>query len=173
MQFKNAIVFGLLGGAFAQTLGVIQAEFGKIGAALDGLDSAVKALTDGGDAAAQTKSTVAKSSAVEEAIKAATSAIKGSSAKLSLLDATGVSTAANTLISKTDTTISDLIAKKAIIVKYNQGGETKTQLTAQKAAADALAGAIVEKMPAAAQSIAKGQAAKVGTAIGKGLAAFS
>jgi hypothetical protein len=173
MQFKSAVVLALLGGAFAQTLGVIQAEFGKVGSALDSLDSAVKSLTDGGDAAAQTKATIAKSANVEAALKAASAAIKGSSAKLSLVDATSVSTAANALIAKTDTTISDLIAKKSIIVKYNQGTETKNQLTAQKAAADDLAASIVEKMPSAAQGIAKSQSAKVGAAINKGLQAFS
>lgn len=156
----------------AQTLNTIKTGMKDIGSKLDSLTSALNALTDGADAATA-KGTISKSADVETAIKSASGSISKESAKLSLVDATSVSTAANELLTKTDAAITALISKKGVISKANQAGEAKTQLTAQKAAADGLVSAIVEKMPAAAQGIAKSQAAKVSASIAKGLAAYS
>jgi len=174
MQIKNFLLFGLLGGAMAQssaTLAAINGAFGAIGTALDTLDTAVKGLTDG-NAKTQAKDLITKSEAVAGAIKDATAKIGAAKDALALVDAIGVSKSANDLLAKTTTTIDDLIAKKDLIVKAGEQASTKAQLTAQKAAADTLAKAITDKMPAAAKSIAQSQAAKIGSAIDKGVAAF-
>jgi len=174
MQLKNFVLFGLLGGAIAQssaTLAAINGAFGNIGTALDTLDAAVKGLTDG-NAQTQSKDLISKSEAVATAIKDATTKISGAKDALALTDAIGVSKSANSLLTKTTTTIDDLISKKALISKAGQAATTKAQLSAQKSAADALAKAITDKMPAAAKSIAQSQAAKIGSAIDKGVAAF-
>lgn len=174
MQFKSVLLFSLIGSAIAQssaTLAAINGGFDSVGAALDTLDAAVKGLTDG-NAEAQAKDLIAKSESVAKAIKDASGKITAAKDPLALTDALGVSKAANGLLAKTETTINDLTAKKDLIVKAKQGDTTKQQLTAQKTEADALAKAIVDKMPAAAKAIAQAQAAKIGTAIDKGIQAF-
>ena len=161
MQLKNFVVLTLLGGAVAQsakTLQAITSSFTAIGSALDTLDGAVKSVSDANVATVATEPTAD---------------ISGAADQLALQDAIQVSTAANALTSKTDGTIGDLIAKKALIAKANQSATVKTQLTNQKAAADALANAIVGKMPALAQSVAKSQSAKISASIDKGIQAFS
>jgi hypothetical protein len=175
MQFKNVLLFGLLGGAMAQssaTLATINSAFGTIGTALDALDGAVKTLA-AGNAATQAKALISKSEAVAKAIKDATAKISASKDSLALTDALGVSSSANSLLAKTESTIGSLTAKKDLIAKAGELATTKAQLVAQKSAADGLATAITDKMPSAAKSIAKTQAGKIGSAIDKGIAAFS
>src|SRR6201999_4074704 len=107
----------------------------------------------------------AKSEAIVKAIKDATAKISGAKDALVLQDALKVSDAANKLQTKTDQAIADLIAKKPLIAKANQVGSVKSQLSTQKAGSEALSKAIVGKMPALAQSVAKAQSAKIGAAI--------
>ncbi|KAF2673839.1 hypothetical protein BT63DRAFT_437439 [Microthyrium microscopicum] len=171
MQLKNLLVFTLAAGTYAQGAAIITGEMTSIGAALDTLDTAITGLTDA-NAATAAKDLVSKSEAVAKAITAATGKI-GSAAEVPLTDAISISTAANTLTSKTDKTITDLIEKKAIIAKVNEVATVKTQLNNQKTAADALAKAIVSKLPAAAKSIGESQAGKISASIAKGVAAFN
>jgi hypothetical protein len=171
MQLQKLNLVTLVGGCAAQGAAIITSGMSAIGAALDTLDTAITGLTDG-NVDAQAKDLISKSEAVATAIKDATGKI-GSAAEVPLADAIGISTAANGLTSKTDKTITDLIGKKALIAKANQAATVKTQLNNQKDAADALAKAIVSKLPAAAKSIGESQAGKISASIAKGLQAYS
>jgi hydrophobic surface binding protein A len=169
MQLKNFFVFSLLGGAMAQS--AIESGFNAIGTALDTLDTAVLALTDG-NVAAQAKDLTAKSEAVAKAITAATAQINGIAKELSIVEAAGVLTPSKTLETKTKKTIDDLIAKKDLIAKAGQAGTVKAQLEAQAKGAKTLSDAVVSKMPSATKSIAQNQAKSISDQIARGLAAF-
>lgn len=185
MQFKSLIILGLFGTAFAapiegvvnavsakQDLATITASFTAIENALTALDTAVKALAPGGDAKAAATGLVAKSKAVEDALKDGTTKVSATT-PITLTEAIQVQSASTKLTSLTTQTINDLIAKKDIIT---QAGETKTtldSLTAQKAASDAFVKAISGKVPSAVQSVAQAASKSVGDAITKGITAFS
>lgn len=170
MQFKSLALFGLLGGAFAQN--AITAGFTSIGAALDSLDASVLALADGANIQAATGELKSKSAAVAAAITAATGNIK-SGAALSIVEAANILAPSKVLLGQTKKVVDDLISKKAIIVKAGQAGTVKEQLSSQQTVADSLVAAIVSKVPAATQAIAKNQAAAISKEIARGLTAFS
>ena len=170
MQIKNFFVFSLLGGAIAQS--AISKGFDAIGVALDSLDSAVVALTDGGNVQAATADLSAKSAAIVKAIADATTTISASK-ELTLSEATGVLTPAKNLLTKTRKTVDDLISKKPIIVKAGQTATVKSQLEAQAKGAKGLADAVVSRMPSATKTIAQSQADAIGKEIARGIAAFT
>jgi hypothetical protein len=169
MQFKNIFLFGLLGGALGNA---ITDGFTAIGGALDTLDAAVAGLSDGANVAAATADVKSKSSGVAAAIQQATSNIKAGAA-LSIVEAANILAPSKVLLGKTKKVIDDLIAKKAIITKAGQAGTVKEQLGNQQTVANDLVAAIISKVPAATQAIAKNQAGEISKEIARGLAAFS
>jgi hypothetical protein len=185
MQFKSLIVLGLFGAAFAAPVeGVVNAvgaardlvtittSFSAIENALQALDTAVKGLQAGGDSKAAAAALVAKSKAVEDALKDGTTKV-GATSAITLTEAIQVQSASTKLTSLTTQTINDLIAKKDII---NAAGETKTtldSLNAQKAASDAFVKAVAGKVPSAVQSVAQAASKSVADALSKGITAFT
>jgi Hydrophobic surface binding protein A len=170
MQLKNFVVFGLLGGAYAQS--AIAAGFANIAKALDTLDAAVLALSASANVAAAATDLTAKSSAVGKALADATAQIN-SAKELSIVEAANVLTPAKALQTQTKKTIDDLIAKKDVIAKAGQTATVKQQLQAQQSGAKTLSDAVVSKMPSATKSIAQNQADAISKEIARGLAAYS
>jgi len=166
MQFK-IVVLALLGSAFAQKE-IFLAQLEAVHHALDSLDTSVSALTAGSDTSALTT----KSSAVLAAINAASAAISGATA-LDLVGAAAIVGPADHLVSETQKTIKDLVAKKDVIGSAKLTATVLDQLKAQSAAAQKLADAITSKVPDAAKSIAKNQSAKISDAIKGGVSSFS
>jgi hypothetical protein len=184
MQYKALFVLSLFGATMAapieavvnavgatQDLVTITSSFTAVESALTALDTAVKGLAAGGDAKAAAAGIVAKSKAVEDALKDGTTKI-GATSAITLTEALQVQSASTKLTSLTTQTVNDLISKKDIITA---AGETKTtldSLTAQKAASDAFVKAIAGKVPSAVQSVAAAASKSVGDAITKGISAF-
>jgi len=186
MQFKVLIFTGLFGSAAfaapiegvvdavgaAQDLVTITSAFSAIEGSLTALDTAVKGLAPGGDAKAAASALIARSKAVEDAIKDGTSKV-GATSAISLVDALQVQSASSKLTTLTTQTINDLIAKKDIIKQAGQTKVTLDSLNAQKTASDAFVKAVTSKVPSAVQSIAANASKSVGDALAKGIQAFS
>lgn len=185
MQFKSLLFLGLFGASAiaapveavvdavgaANDVATITAAFDSIAKTLGDLDTAVKGLSAGGDAKAAAAGLVAKSKAVEDALKDGTAKV-GATSAVSLTEALQVQTASTKLTTLTTQTIDDLIAKAEVI---KAAGETKTtldSLTAQKAASEAFVKAVTGKVPSAVQSIAAQASKSVGDALAKGIKAF-
>jgi hypothetical protein len=185
MQFKSLLLLGLFGTAFAapvesvsnavdavQDLPTIQAAVDSVATTLTALNTAVSGLVAGADTKAATADLVAKSKAVEAALKDGTAKVTATSA-ITLTEALQIQSSSSKLTTLVTQVINNLIAKKDIIT---QAGEKKTTLdilTAQKAASDALVQAITSKVPSAVQSVAATITKSVGEAIAKGIAAFT
>jgi Hydrophobic surface binding protein A len=179
MQFRNIFAFALFGAALAspaiqstQDLPTIKAALKSVEVVLIPFHDAVVALKPGADAAKASADLVAKSNAVEAAIKAATAKISATDA-LTLAEAIQVQTASQSLTKLTQQTVDDLIAKKDIIKAANQLQTTQKQLASQKIAADAMAKAITSKLPSAVQAVAATLGKAVGDSLDKGAKAFS
>lgn len=184
MQFKQIIALALASTAIAspiqavvdsvgaaQDLAAITGAFTAVEGALSTLDTAIKGLAAGADAAV-TKDVVDKSNAVKAALDDGTAKV-GASGPVSLTEALTVQSASTKITSLTSTVINDLIAKKDVIIAAKQGKTTLDSLTAQKAASEAFVKAIAQKVPAAVQSIAAAAEKAVGDSIAKGMAAFT
>jgi uncharacterized protein (DUF885 family) len=166
MRF-SLVAVALFGTAFAQKE-VFLSGLAGIASALDTLDSAVKKLGAGADAA----EFASKSQAVLAAITGATNTINSATA-LDLIGASSIVGPADKLVTQTSTTVDDIIAKKDVIAKAGKSSAVLGLLKSQQDAANKLASAISSKVPEAAKGIAQGQASKVGAAIDKGVKAFS
>lgn len=170
MQFKVAL-FALLGLAYAQKE-IFLHELEMVHHALDSLDTGVSGLAAGGDAAAATTTLTSKSSAVLNVINNAITAVNGATA-LDLVGASALVEPSEHLVAETEKTVSDLIAKKAIIASAGQTAAVLTHLKSQGAAAAKLVDAIAAKVPADAKSIATSSGEKIAASINKGVIAFS
>jgi hypothetical protein len=166
MRF-SLVAVALFGAAFAQKE-VILSGLSSIASAIDSLDSTVKKLGAGADAA----EFASKSQAVLAAISSATNTINSATA-LDLIGASSIVSPADKLVTKTSTTVDDIIAKKDLIAKAGKSSAVLGLLKGQQDAANKLASAIVSKVPEAAKGIAQSQASKVGAALDKGVKAFS
>jgi len=184
MQFTSLIILGLFGSVFAspiegvvdavgaaQDLVTITSSFTAIEGALTDLDITIKGLAAGADKSA-TAAVVAKSKAVEDALKDGTTKV-GATTPISLTEALQVQSASTKLTTLTTQVINDLISKKDIITKAGESKTTLDSLNAQKTASDAFVKAISGKVPSAVQSVAQAASKSVGDAIAKGITAFS
>jgi hypothetical protein len=185
MQIQSLLLLGLFGTAFAspiegisnavgsaQDLPTIQSAVDAVSAALTSLDGAVSALAPGGDVKAAAAGVIAKSKAVETALKDGAAKVSATS-PISLTEALQIQQTSSKLTTLVTQVINNLISKKDIIT---QAGEKKTTLdilTSQKAASDAFIQAITSKVPSAVQSVAATVTKSVGDAIAKGVSAFS
>ncbi|QDS70002.1 hypothetical protein FKW77_003469 [Venturia effusa] len=184
MQFKQILALALAGTAVAspiqavvdsvagaQDLATIQAAFASVEAALTTLDTSIKGLTAPGTEAA-TKKITDESDAVKKALDDGSAKI-AASGPVSLTEALQVQVASNKLTGLTSTVITDLIAKKDIIVGAKQAKTTVDSLTGQKTAAENFVKAISGKVPTGVQTIAQAASKSVGDSLAKGIAAFS
>ncbi|KAF2422086.1 hypothetical protein EJ08DRAFT_487280 [Tothia fuscella] len=185
MQYRTLLVAALAGVAIAAPVEGVKDAVGvsadlptitgaltTVENALTALDTAVKGLTAGGDPKAQSADIIAKSKAVEQALKDGTAKVSSTSV-LSLLEAVQVQSASAKLTTLTQQTIKDLTDKKDIIKAAGQTKTTIDNLTAQKAASEDFVKAITGKVPSAVQSIAASASKSVGDALAKGIADFS
>jgi hypothetical protein len=170
MQFKF-VLLAFLGSAVAQKEVFLQ-QLELVHHALDSLDAGVVGLAPGVDTAAAATALTSKSGQVLSAINNAIAAIGGASA-LDLVGSSALVGPSDHLVSETEKTISDLIAKKDIIAGAKQTGNVLSQLKSQAAGAAKLADAISAKVPDSAKSIASSSGSKIAAAINKGIAAFS
>lgn len=176
MLYNAVLSLALFGSAFAapsvditkRDLATIQSGLGNVNTALMGLDTSIKAIKGPADA----QPVLDMSAKVNTAITGATTMIMGSQV-LSLNDALTLSNTGMMLSTQANTTISDLVAKKAIIMMANMGPATVMALQSQKTAANGLAAAVVSKVPGIASSTAMQQTAMIGAALDMGIKAFS
>jgi len=177
MRFSQVITLTLVSSVFAAPH-IVKRDLPTIEGAIDGVnqkvtvvDTTVKGLT-ADNAVANTAVLTTQSGDIVAALNAGVTTISGTDA-LSLADALTLNTFSDALVSNVDTTVSDFIAKKDIIVGAGQAATVVSQLQAQKTASGPFVDAIVAKVPEAAQSIARSQASKVLTSLDRGIAAFS
>ncbi|TID20718.1 cell wall protein [Venturia nashicola] len=172
MLYSTIASFALFGATFAapvtkRDLQTIQASIQTVGTALTALDGSVKAIQVPGDA----MKALGMSMMVNQALADATTKIIATQ-PITLTDALTLQQSAQTLTATASTAVTNLIAKKAIIQQAGASAATLQSLMQQKTAADALAKAVVAKVPANVQSIAQQQTAAIGTSLDKGIAAF-
>jgi hypothetical protein len=173
MLYNTLVSLALFGAAFAapvakRDLQTIQTSIAAVGTALTALDTSIKAIQGPADA----MKVLGMSQMVNQALTDATTKITATQ-PITLTDALSLQTSAQTLTTTAGTTVTDLIAKKAIIIQA-PGAQAATlqNLQAQKTASDALAKAVTAKVPANVQSIAQQQTAQIGMTLDKGIAAF-
>jgi hypothetical protein len=174
MQIKSFLAIALFGTAFAspvmkRDLASIQGALGDIQKSITALDTDIKSITGTQDDAAK----LAKSAdTVTKTLQASTETVKKSEA-LALNDAVGLQTTGNMLTTSVMTTITDLIAKKPQIMMV-QGGPAQVvkTLTDAKTQGNSLADAIVSKVPAVAQNIAKQSIMQLAASFDMGIQAF-
>lgn len=172
MLYSTIVSFALFGATFAapvtkRDLQTIQTSIQAVGTALTALDTSIKAIQGPGDA----MKVLGMSQMVNQALTDATTKIAATQ-PISLTDALTLQQTAQTLTNQAGTTVTDLIAKKDIIVKAGASAATLQNLMQQKTASDALAKAVVAQVPANVQSIAQQQTAMISTSLDKGIAAF-
>ncbi|QDS72092.1 hypothetical protein FKW77_003369 [Venturia effusa] len=172
MLYSTIASFALFGATFAapvtkRDLQTITTSIQSVGTALTALDTSIKAIKGPGDA----MNVVGMSQMVNQALADATTKISATQ-PITLTDALSLQQSAQTLSTTATNTVTDLIAKKDIIFQANAGPLTLQNLQAQKTASDALAKAVVAKVPANVQSIAQQQTAMISTSLDKGIAAF-
>lgn len=170
MQFTYAL-FALLGLTIAQKE-IFVAQIELIHHALDSLDSGVASLAAGADTAAAATTLTTKSTNVLNSINTAIAAVNGATA-LDLVAATSLVTPTDHLVSETEKTVTDLIAKKDIIKAAGQTGVVLDHLKLQSVAAAKLVDAIAAKVPVDAKGIATATGSKIAAALQKGITAFS
>ena len=139
-----------------QDLPTIVGAINGVSSALTTLDTAVKALTPTSDAKAATADLNSKSDAVLTALKDGAAKITATT-PLSLTEAIGLVSAASALATSTNTTVSDLIAKKAIFDASGQSATVLKQFQDQLGAAKNLITALVGKLPSAVASVGNAQ----------------
>jgi len=136
------------------------------------LDTAVKALGDS-TTAATAQDLLTKSQAVTAALKSATTKITGAKAITDLFASAELTTPGDSVSALLETTINDLIEKKAILMKAGQGAAILKELKDQKDATTAFTGAINIKLPAIAQIVASGTSQRPIVALDNGITAFT
>jgi hypothetical protein len=172
MLYNTIVSLALFGAAFAapvakRDLQTIQTSIAAVGTSLTALDTAIKAIQGPAD----TMKVLGMSQMVNQALTDATTKITATQ-PITLTDALTLQQSAQTLTTTASTTVTDLIAKKAIITQAGAQAMTLQNLMQQKTASDALAKAVTAKVPANVQSIAQQQTAMISTALDKGIAAF-
>lgn len=172
MLYTTIISFALFGAAFAvpvtkRDLQIIQTSIQAVGTAITALDDSIKAIQGPADA----MKVLGMSMMVNQALTDATAKITASQ-PITLTETLTLQQSAQTLSTTAGSTVTDLIAKKAIIQQAGASAATLQNLMQQKTASDALAKAVVAKVPANVQSIAQQQTAMISTSLDKGIAAF-
>jgi uncharacterized protein YoxC len=174
MQIKSFVALALFGSAFAtpvlrRDLASIQGALGDIQKSITALDTDIKGITGTQDDAAKLATSA---DAVTKTLQTATDTVKKSE-PLALNDAVGLQQTGNQLTTAVMTTITDLIAKKPQI-QMVQGGQAQVvkTLTDAKAQGSQLADAIVSKVPAVAQNIAKQSIMQLTASFDMGIQAF-
>jgi len=172
MLYNTIVSLALFGAAFAapvtkRDLQTIQTSITSVGTALTALDTSIKAIQGPADA----MKVLGMSQMVNQALTDATTKITATQ-PITLTDALSLQQSAQTLTTTASTTVTDLIAKKAVIVQAGAQAVTLQNLMQQKTASDALAKAVTAKVPANVQSIAQQQTAQIGMSLDKGIAAF-
>jgi len=173
MLYNTIISLALFGAAFAspvskRDLQTIQTGITNVGTSLTALDTAIKAI----QAPADAMKVLGASQMVNAALAAATTSITATQ-PITLTDALALQQSAQGLTTTATNSVTDLIAKKAIIVQAGAQQVTLQNLMQQKTASDALAKAITSKVPANVQSIATQQTAMIGMSLDKAIAAFT
>ncbi|KAH8881669.1 hypothetical protein GQ53DRAFT_701839, partial [Thozetella sp. PMI_491] len=149
-------------------LQTLQTSIQKVQTALGTLDTAVKALTTDPNTATPI---LTASQGVESTIKQATTDISGTT-ELSLTDALSLQSTATGLTTAVNTTIADIVSKKATFDQLGVSSIVLQTLQQQKTDSAALGQAIVSKVPAVGQTIAQQSIDQVNAAIDSGIAAF-
>lgn len=172
MLYSTIVSFALLSATSAapvtkRDLQTIQTSIAAVGTSLTALDGSIKAIQGPADA----MKVLGMSQMVNQALTDATTKITATQ-PITLTDALTLQQSAQTLTTTAGTTVTDLIAKKAIIQQAGASAATLQNLMQQKTASDALAKAVVAKVPANVQSIAQQQTAMISTSLDKGIAAF-
>ncbi|KAE9982633.1 hypothetical protein BLS_003695 [Venturia inaequalis] len=172
MLYTTIVSFALFGATFAtpitkRDLQTVQASITSVGTALTALDTSIKAIQGPADA----MKVLGMSMMVNKALTDATTKITATQ-PLSLTDTLSLQKSAQTFTTVAQTTVTDLIAKKAIIQQAGASAATLQNLMQQKTASDALAKALVAKVPANVQSVAQQQTAMISTSLDKAIAAF-
>jgi hypothetical protein len=166
----GAILGGLGSGATPGAnaeINIVVAGYRDVESKLAALDTAVKTLSDSTVASA-TKDLLTKSQAVTAALKSATTKITGAKAITDLFASVELTTPGDSVSLLLETTVDDLIGKKAVLVKAGQAAAILKELKDQKDATIAFTGAINAKLPAIAQLVAGGSSQRPVTALDKG-----
>ncbi|KAI9702656.1 MAG: hypothetical protein M1820_006162 [Bogoriella megaspora] len=174
MYIKLAL-FALLGSAFAgsvitkRDVQTILTALNNVNSAAGRLDTAVKAF-DGSSGAVTTLTN--DNAAVLSAINTGTTNVQATT-PISDNDALTVASTTQTLINTLNTTIDDLIAKKATLDRVGQSPTVLSDLRQQNTASTALGDAIVSKVPSDLSSIAQSLTAQISQNFQNGITAFS
>jgi hypothetical protein len=148
-------------------INIVVAGYNDVERKMTALDTAVKALSDS-TAASASKDILTKSQAVTAALKSATTKITGAKAITDLFASAELATPGDSVSLLLETTVDDLIAKKAVLVKAGQAAAVLKELKDQKDATIAFTSAINAKLPAIAQLVAGGASQRPLTALDKG-----
>lgn len=174
MQFKSIIALALFGSAIAspvmkRDLASINGAIGDIQKSVQALDNDIKGVQGTPDDAAKL---LTSSDNAVKTLQTATETVKKSE-PLALNDAIGLQQTGNMLTTTVQTTITDLIAKKAQI-QMIQGGPAQVVKTLNdaKTQGSQFADAVVSKVPAVAQDIAKQTVMQITTSFDMGIKAF-
>jgi hypothetical protein len=142
-------------------LDTIKAAISQVQDSLNGLDTAVKALSTDPATAGPV---LTMSEKVKATIKSATTDISGTSG-VSLFQAFSLQSSAKGLTTAVQTTVGDLAAKKPVLDKLGVTSIAVMTLQQQKTDSAALGDAIVSKVPSFGQGIAQSSVKKVNDAI--------
>ena len=179
MKFFAAVsLFSLATGAVADAtikhaspvkrdLTTITGVINDINQAVGQLDTAVKGFNGAG----QIGSLNSASSNVLSKISNGAKTVQGTS-QISLSDALALQPIVQGLQTTTNTTISDLIAKKSALVAAGAGSVVEQQLNQQKSDATDLSNAISSKVPSSVSSLAQQLSSGITDSIQQGIDAF-
>jgi hypothetical protein len=160
---------GNLGGAPGANadINTVVAGYKDVESKLTVLDTAVKALGNSTSATAA-QDLITKAQAVTAALNGATAKITAAKAISDLFASTELSAPGDAVSALLETTVNDLIEKKAALVKAGQGAAILKELKDQKTATAAFTSAINSKLPAIAQIVAGGTSQRPITILDKG-----
>jgi len=173
MQFKSIVALALFGSSMGavvrRDLATIQGALGNISKSVTQLDTDIKAITGTPDDVTRVQ---ASSNAVQMTLQTSTQQVMGTDA-ISLQDAITLQQTAGGLTTSVMTTVMDLLAKKAQVNMVPGGKDmVVARLKQQQTAANTFAAAVVSKVPAVAQNIAKQQTDQIAAAFAMGIQMF-
>ena len=152
-------------------LPTVQAAFAAVSAALNTSDIDVQAINANSNQAATIKTLTADSAAVISALSTGSVNINATSA-LTNLDALGLIQPGQALLTTTNNTINDLIAKHDFVAASGQSAQVVTSLEAQRAGTSQFIDSVASKVPAALVSAVQQNAASAVAIINRGIVAY-
>jgi Hydrophobic surface binding protein A len=154
----------------ARDAATVMKALNMVTTSVKGLDKAVTSLNSSTDAIAL-GNIATMSQKLGDTVKAAQTMVEGTG-PVSLLSAIQVMQSANGLTDSLMTTTTDLVTKKPIVDQAGLSPVVAQMLVMQKSASAGFSGAVTDKVPALAKSVAMGSAKKVNDALDGAIKAY-